>query len=311
MNATRSVILINDPGVDGAFTTSLALLDPRIEIAAVLATPGNVSAQQATRNLRTILDLVDPPRLPRLGIAPPASFDVDGRQLHGANGLAGLQFPAIEPMHSQTSERLLVELARANPETHTVLLMGPATVLASALDREPALPKLLRQVIMVGGSWKSPGNCGPGIDFHFRCDPESAKKVLNAGFNLTLIPLDANAGLVVSPAEMELFSCGTPTGEFLRQLIQSGIRFAASQHGVEGFPMKDMAALLTLLHGDEIHQTPMAVDVETRGEITRGMSVFDTRWATTAQPNASVVQSFPEGLMARYLEYITPRVDLG
>jgi len=176
MNATRSVILINDPGVDGAFTTSLALLDPRIEIAAVLATPGNVSAQQATRNLRTILDLVDPPRLPRLGIAPPASFDVDGRQLHGANGLAGLQFPAIEPMHSQTSERLLVELARANPETHTVLLMGPATVLASALDREPALPKLLRQVIMVGGSWKSPGNCGPGIDFHFRCDPESAKK---------------------------------------------------------------------------------------------------------------------------------------
>jgi len=75
--------------------------------------------------------------------------------------------------------------------------------------------------------------------------------------------------------------------------------------------MKDMAALLTLLHGDEIHQTPMAVDVETRGEITRGMSVFDTRWATTAQPNASVVQSFPEGLMARYLEYITPRVDLG
>jgi hypothetical protein len=45
---------------------------------------------------------------------------------------------------TQTSDRLLVEMARLHPERHTVLLMGPATVLAAALDREPALPKLLK-----------------------------------------------------------------------------------------------------------------------------------------------------------------------
>lgn len=310
MSQPRSVILINDPGVDGAFTTCLALLDPRVEVAAVLATPGNVSAQQATRNMRTILDQVDPQRLPRLGIAPSASFDVDGRLLHGANGLAGLQFPAIDPMHTQTSERLLVEMARAHPERHSVLLMGPATVLAAALDREPSLPKLIKQVVMVGGCWKAPGNCGPGIDFHFRCDPEAARKVLAAGFHLTLVPLDATGGLVVSPSDMELFSCGSPTGSFLRQLIQSGLKYAASQHGVEGFPMKDLGALLALLHEEKVTKTPLAVDVETRGDITRGMSVFDCRWATDAHPNALVIQSFPEDLMSLYLEFITPYVDM-
>lgn len=309
MNTPKSLILINDPGVDGAFAISMALLDPRLEVAAILATAGNVSSQQATRNVRTILDQMDPPRIPRLGIAPPAEFDVDGRLLHGANGLAGLDFPAVESMHTQTSDRLLVEMARSEPEKHNLLLMGPATVLAAALDREPQLPKLLNQVVVVGGSWKSAGNCGPGVDFHFRCDPESARKILHAGFNLHLLPLDLSGSLILPPTALDQFSTTSPTGRFLRPLVQSALRLSATQHGVEGFPMKDLSALLYTLFPEESVKSPMPVDVETKGELTKGMSVFDARWATEAQPNAVVVHHFSDGLMENYLAEMMPYMD--
>ena len=62
----RKVILDVDPGIDDALGRSLALFDPGLEVVAVTATGGNVPAQQATINVQTIVELLDPARLPRL-----------------------------------------------------------------------------------------------------------------------------------------------------------------------------------------------------------------------------------------------------
>ena len=66
----RKVILDLDPGIDDAVAIAMALFDPRLEIVAMTATGGNVPPEQATANLQSIVALLDPPRLPRLGIAP-------------------------------------------------------------------------------------------------------------------------------------------------------------------------------------------------------------------------------------------------
>ena len=63
---SHKVALLGDPGIDTAFAIALALHDPDLEVLGLLATPGNVSAQQATQNIQIIVDNVDPPRLPRL-----------------------------------------------------------------------------------------------------------------------------------------------------------------------------------------------------------------------------------------------------
>ena len=52
----QKVVLISDPGIDGAFAIALALNDPDLEVVGMLATPGNIPADQATKNLRIILD---------------------------------------------------------------------------------------------------------------------------------------------------------------------------------------------------------------------------------------------------------------
>lgn len=303
------VILINDPGLDGAVAIALALLDPRLDVAAILPSAGNISSAQATRNVHGILGHLDPKRLPRVGIAPPTEYDIDNKALHGHNGLAGLDLPAVKPMFGQSSDRLLVEMARAEPGKYTVLVMGPSSVLAAALDREPSLAALLKCVILGGGCRQHPGNCGPGIEFHFRCDPEAARKVIHAGFNLQLVPLDATRNLVISPTCLETFSCASKTGRFLRQIIPPAFKLSAGGHGIEGFPMDDLGPLLCLLDEYEIQARRLAVDVETRGEITRGMSVFDLRWATKTQPNILVAGEIPESIFCRYLDRVTQLMD--
>jgi purine nucleosidase len=68
----RKVIIDVDPGIDDALALMIALFDPRLEVLAVTATGGNVSAGQASSNLQALVTYLDPPRLPRVGIAPEA-----------------------------------------------------------------------------------------------------------------------------------------------------------------------------------------------------------------------------------------------
>ena len=146
MKKLQKVIILGDPGLDGATALSLALADPNLEVLAALACAGNVSAEQATRNMQAVLARLDPPRWPRLGVAPVVDYDVDGRFWHGANGMVGLELPSAPPLNAPSSDKLLIELARKFPGEISLLNMGPCTVLAQALDREPALVDLLQNV---------------------------------------------------------------------------------------------------------------------------------------------------------------------
>jgi inosine-uridine nucleoside N-ribohydrolase len=60
MKKLQKVIILGDPGLDGATALSLALADPNLEVLAALACAGNVSAEQATRNMQAVLARLDP-----------------------------------------------------------------------------------------------------------------------------------------------------------------------------------------------------------------------------------------------------------
>src|SRR2546428_281379 len=136
----RKAILVGDPGIDGAFAVALALLDPEIEVLGLIASPGNVSAEQATRNVHTLIEQFDPPRWPRLGAAPAVTYGMDGVRLHGSNGLGGIEFPCAQLHHPHPGEKLLCDLVRQHPQEVSVILVGPATVFARALGLDRDLP---------------------------------------------------------------------------------------------------------------------------------------------------------------------------
>jgi inosine-uridine nucleoside N-ribohydrolase len=65
----RKIIIDCDPGIDDTVAICIALFDPRVEVLAITSAAGTVDADQATTNVTAIVDLLDPPRYPRVGIA--------------------------------------------------------------------------------------------------------------------------------------------------------------------------------------------------------------------------------------------------
>lgn len=286
---SEKIVIVCDPGIDGAFAVSLALQDPELEVLALAATAGNVPAEQATRNVHILVEQLDPRRWPRLGAALPVEYEVDGTRLHGAGGLGNTAFPCAQLHHPHSSDKVIVDQVKQHPKEVTVVCLGPMTALARALDREPGLIDMIRRVVCVGGASHEPGNAGPVSEFHFFCDPPAARQVLNAGMSLTLIPLDVTRKLVFAPTDLlRLPDLPSRAGHFLKQVLPFGIAATANMYGIEGFHLKDALGIIAVARPHALRTRPMCVDVEVRGELTRGMSVIDQRPNRTAKPNVDL-----------------------
>jgi inosine-uridine nucleoside N-ribohydrolase len=298
----HKVVLTADPGIDTAFAIALALHDPQIDVLGVAATAGNVGAEQATRNVHVVIEQIDPPRWPRVGAALPVEYDMDGTRLHGPDGLGGTSFPCAKLHHTHPSDKLIVDLVRQHPKDVTLVALGPLTVVARAMDRDPELSNLVHRIICVGGAWHEAGNATAAAEFHFYCDPAAARQVLRCGAPLTLIPLDVTRKLVLSPTELlELPPEDTPTGRFLRKIAPYGIGTTSSLYGIEGFHLKDVLGIVALALPGALSTRPTLVDVETRGELTRGMSVVDTRWITKERPNVDLAVGVDAAAVRQYV----------
>jgi inosine-uridine nucleoside N-ribohydrolase len=298
----KKAILVMDPGIDGAFAAALALLDPDVDVLGLIASPGNVTGQQATRNIHILVEQIDPPRWPRLGAAPAVEYEIDGTRLHGANGLGGIEFPCAQLHHPHPGDKLLSDLVRQHPKEVTVLLLGPATVFARAIDRDPELPGLVERLIVLGGAWHDPGDIGPVTEFHFACDALAARQVLRSGCPVTLLPLDVSRKIVLSPTDLlNLPNPDGPAVRFLRRIVPQGFSATASLYGTEGFYLQDVAGIVALSQPGALTTKPVVADVETRGELTRGMSVIDVRWACTARPNVELATSLESHAARQYI----------
>lgn len=287
----RKVVIVADPGIDTAFALILALKDPTLEVLGIAATAGNVPADQATWNVHTVVAQVDPARLPRIGTALPVEYDVDGTRLHGPGGLGGTSFPSVELHQAHPSDKIIADQIRMHPGEVDLIVLGPLTAVARAIDLDPQLPHLVRRMVCMGGTWREPGNAGAVSEFHFFCDPLAARQVLRSGAHITLIPLDVSRKLLYSPTDLlDLPAAETPACRFLRQIVPFGIGATCNMYGIEGFHLKDVLGVAAVAMPGLLSTRSLVVDVETRGELTRGMSVVDLRGNTGAEPNAEVAE---------------------
>jgi inosine-uridine nucleoside N-ribohydrolase len=306
----QKIILVADPGIDTAFAVALALHDPNLDVLGLIASAGNIPAERATQNVHLLINALDPPKWPRLGAAPMVRYEIDGTQLHGPDGLGNVELPPVSLHQPTPGDKLLVELVREHPNEVTLVILGPGTVVARAFDRDPDLPKLLDRIVFLGGTWREPGNASITAEFHFFCDPDSARDILRCGANVSLIPLDVTRKLIFSPSDLlELPAPESATCRFLRKIVPYGIRASSNLYGIEGFHLKDVLGVAAVTLPGKLNFEPICIDVELRGDLTRGMCVIDTRPNTTSKPNAQIAVSVDVVGVRDYITSILSRAE--
>lgn len=292
----RKVIIDADPGIADAVAIAFAMLEPELDILAVTATAGAVDARDATRNVKAIVEAVDPAKRPRLG----RCTDDEERcqrvpcqttaQLNGTRGLGERRVEVPELHHQQESSRLLLEMVREHPHEITLLTLGPLTNLQFAHERAPDFLDQLQSIVMLGGAVHGNGDVTAAAEFNIFGNPEAARLVLRHPCSKLLVPLDTSLRPVLTFDRFQRLSWSpTPLSQMLQELLSFSLRQHHHVMGVEGIAMQTLTALSAVSRPRLVDTATMVVDVETTGELTRGMTVFDRRPGSAIHDNVAVV----------------------
>lgn len=302
----RKVIIDCDPGIDDAVALSMALFDPRLEVVAITATAGNVSAAQSSRNVQTIIEQLDPLRYPRLGVAtaPDTSPATDARYMHGEDGLGNSGYQVSRLHHQHPSEKVICDAVRADPNCITLICLGPLTNIARAFQRDPDLPSMVDRLVVMGGCVDGIGNVTPAAEFNIYQDPVSARVVLRSPVTKTLVPLDVTRQVDLTLDFLdELPGEATRVGRFLRQILPFIFRAYHQRLGQESIHLHDCVALAAVVEPDLFEFTELAGDVETQGELTLGATVFDRRRNPQWRPNMDVAMAIDVERVSAYFTH--------
>ena len=280
-SATKKIILDTDPGTDDAMALMLALNSPEIDVRAVTVVPGNVTAKQGLENALRMISLANRCDIPVAAGAQHPLFQklITAEFWHGKNGLANIELPLskckVDPRYGPD---LIIEMVHAAPHEITLVPVGPLTNIALAIEKDPSIVPLVKEVIIMGGSITG-GNVNAAAEANIYNDPEAAQIVFQAGWPLTMVGLDVGDKTLFSPKYLEqLGQTHGPVNDFIYQVAHYLIDLSA-QFGSGGTPMYDPLAVGVAIDATLVKAPPMHVDVETRGEFTRGETVANRRGA--------------------------------
>ncbi|MBM3998081.1 MAG: nucleoside hydrolase [Planctomycetes bacterium] len=289
---TRKLVIDCAPGIDDALALMIALLEPELDVVAVTATEGSVPAETANRNVRAIIETVDPLRLPRIGTASTLEDrpHLDLRRIYGDDGLGNAGIPVARLHQEHPSEKILCDEIRAAPGEVTVVCLGPLTNLAGALKREPDLARLVHRIVIAGGTLDGIGDVAPVSELNMYYDPDAARTVFRSPTTKTLLPLCAARKVPLPPDVLNhLPNDSTPAGRLVRHLIPAFFRAFRQHHGLEHLLLHRALTIVAVLHPDWFGTREMAGDVEPCGELTTGATIFDRRQAAAWRANMEVV----------------------
>ncbi len=329
-----------DTGVDDAMALVYLLASPDAELVGIASTGGNVPVQQVCRNNLGLLELCGATGIPvSKGAEQPVSTPLrTAEDTHGPAGLGYAELPdRFRELTAHDAAEAWVRAAHAYPGELIGLVTGPMTNLALALRAEPALPSLVRRLVIMGGAFGYRGNTTPVSEWNISVDPEAAAEVfaawvpednqapqhlpivlgLNVTENIAMTPTVlgrlAAAAESATVAMSVLDSRGTRSAAAnpLIRVLEDAMRFYFEFHFDQGegylAHLHDPLAAAVALDPSLVQTRPATVDVELAGTLTRGMTVADWTGHWGRKPNAQIgIDVDPAAFFERFIERIGP-----
>jgi purine nucleosidase len=342
--AITPLLLDVDTGIDDSLALLYAAASPDAELVAVTCVSGNTDARQVGVNTRAVLELAGRPDID-VAIGREIPLERPLETTPETHGPAGLGYAELPPPSRPVSERhgvdLILETTDARPGELTLVALGPLTNVAVALQRDPSLPRRLRRLVIMGGAYGAQGNTTPASEWNIHCDPEAARIVfrgwaeaiaseptiqrpLALGLDVTeraridpehVVRLARRAGS--SPDESLALAeshdpmaatrsvASNPVVRFLADALRFYFEFHRKYDGFYGAFIHDPLVVAAALDPGLATAEPLYVDVETRGDLTTGMTVADRRRLTGQSPNLDVAASVD---VATFLDRLIERV---
>ena len=277
----KKIIFDTDPGSDDALALMLALNSPELDVRAITVVPGNVTASQGLENALRMVSLANRCDIPVAAGAQHPLFQklITAEFWHGKNGLANVELPAGKcKVDSHFGPDLIIQMVHAAPHEITLVPVGPLTNIALAVLKDPSIVPLVKEVIIMGGSITG-GNVNAAAEANIYNDPEAAQIVFQAGWPLTMVGLDVGDKTLFSRKYLDqLAQTHGPVNDFIYAVGKYLIELSA-QFGSQGTPMYDPLAVGVAIDATLVKAPEMHVDVETRGDFTRGETVANRRGA--------------------------------
>ncbi len=286
-------IIDTDPGHDDAMAIMLAVKSGLFRVKAITTVAGNTTVKNTTRNAQFVLKLLGREDIPVYsGSEKPLERELVKAVVHGETGLAGID-PTNEPILSRDAVARILEIVKGNPDRITLITLGPLTNIAKAILKDRRTMMKLRQIVIMGGAIRAPGNKNRVAEFNMFVDPEAADVVLGLPVKKTLIPLDACNHVRLGLEDFARIGNAKIRAATLA-MAKPYIANIYKEEKVKAALMYDPLTVYSLMNPKACRKKGYDVKVETRGEITRGMTVADLRKWGGKEVNVTVVERISE-----------------
>ncbi|ALG49606.1 nucleoside hydrolase [Clostridium perfringens] len=274
----RKVIIDCDPGIDDALAIILALKSKEIEVVGITTVSGNVESLQGAKNALKVLKLLGRLDIPvYLGESKPVKRElVTAQDTHGEDGLGETFLEEVSSEYIRENGVDFILNTLKNQENVSIIALGPLTNLCRAIEKDSETFHRVKEIVSMGGAYKSHGNCSPVAEFNYWVDPHGAREFLKK-FNgeFTMVGLDVTREIVLTPNLREMIhQFKDEIGDFIYDITRFYVDFHWEQERTLGCVINDPLAVEYFINRELCNGFKAYVDIACE-DISMGQSVVD------------------------------------
>lgn len=306
----RKVIIDCDPGIDDALAIILALKSKEIEVIGITTVSGNVESVQGAKNALKVLKLLGRLDIPvYLGESKPVKRElVTAQDTHGEDGLGETFLEEVSSEYIRENGVDFILNTLKNQENVSIIALGPITNLYRAIEKDSETFHRVKEIVSMGGAYKSHGNCSPVAEFNYWVDPHGAREFLKK-FNgeFTMVGLDVTREIVLTPNLREMIhQFNDEISDFIYDITRFYVDFHWEQERTLGCVINDPLAVEYFINRELCEGFKAYVDIACE-DISMGQSVVDVADFYKKRKNVFVLDKVnSKEFMVSFLNKIFP-----